>query len=82
MVSSELRGRSQHGEGVLKVKLPDYRGIKLANPATIAASRKADVMAAFAQLSGVASGPSLDELGSSERLAFDLAYLSPDYARR
>jgi hypothetical protein len=71
----ELRGRSQHGEGVLKVKLPDYRGIMLANPATITGNRKTDLMAAFAQLSGVASGPSLDELGSSERLAFDLAYL-------
>jgi hypothetical protein len=71
----ELRGRSQHGEGVLKVKLPDYRGVLLANPATISAKRKAAVMAAFSQLSGVASGPSLNELGSAERLAFDVAYL-------
>ena len=71
----ELRGRSQHGEGVLKVKLPDYRGIMLANPATVTAKQKAVVMVAFSQLSGTASGPSLDELGSPERLAFDLAYL-------
>jgi hypothetical protein len=71
----ELRGRSQHGEGVLKVKLPDYRGIMLANPATVTAKRKAAVMEAFSQLSGTASGPSLDELGSPERLAFDLEYL-------
>ena len=71
----ELRGRVQHGEGVLKVKLPDYRGILLANPATIDPESKAAVMAAFAQLSGVGSGPSLDELGSAERLAFDIAYL-------
>jgi hypothetical protein len=71
----ELRGRSQHGEGVLKVKLPDYRGTLLANPATVSAARKKAVLAAFSELSGVGSGPSLDELGSPQRLAFDLAYL-------
>jgi hypothetical protein len=71
----ELRGRSQHGEGVLKVKLPDYRGIQLANPATISPARKDAVLAAFSELSGVGAGPSLEELGSSQRLAFDLAYL-------
>jgi hypothetical protein len=71
----ELRGRSQHGEGVLKVKLPDYRGIMLASPATVAPEKKAAVMTAFADLSGSGSGPSLEELGSAERLAFDLAYL-------
>jgi len=71
----ELRGRSQHGEGVLKVKLPDYRGIMLANPATVTAKRKTAVMEAFSQLSGTASGPSLNELGSPKRLAFDLEYL-------
>jgi hypothetical protein len=71
----ELRGRSQHGEGVLKVKLPDYRGILLADPRSVSAKRKAAVMEAFADLSGAGSGPSLDELGSAERLAFDLAYL-------
>ena len=71
----ELRGRSQHGEGVLKVKLPDYRGVVLANPATIVPEKKAAVMAAYANLSGSGLGPSLEELGSAERLAFDLAYL-------
>ncbi|RWA98210.1 hypothetical protein [Mesorhizobium sp.] len=71
----ELRGRSQHGDGVLKVKLPDYRGVLLANPATVAAKEKAAVMTAFAQLSGSGSGPSLEELGTAQRLAFDLAYL-------
>jgi hypothetical protein len=70
----ELRGRSQHGEGVLKVKLPDYRGVMLGNPATISETQKTAVMTAFAQLLGTASGPSLDELGSPERLAFDLAF--------
>lgn len=71
----ELRGRSQHGEGVLKVKLPDYRGIMLASPATVAPEKKAAVMTAYAGLSDSGSGPSLEELGSAERLAFDLAYL-------
>jgi hypothetical protein len=71
----ELRGRTQLGEGILKVKLPDYRGIMLANPSTVSTENKTAVMAAFAQLTGTGSGPSLDELGSAERLAFDMAYL-------
>lgn len=71
----ELRGRSQHGDGVLKVKLPDYRGIMLANPQTVSAADKAAVLDAFATLKGAGTGPSLDELGTPERLAFDLAYL-------
>ncbi|PND27632.1 hypothetical protein [Sinorhizobium sp. M4_45] len=71
----ELRGRSQHGDGVLKVKLPDYRGILLANPQTVGAADKAAVLEAFAALKGAGTGPSLDELGTPERLAFDLAYL-------
>ena len=71
----ELRGRSQHGEGVLKVKLPDYRGVLMANPASVAPEDRSDVMAAYANLSGSGSGPSLEELGSSERLEFDLAYV-------
>lgn len=71
----ELRGRSQHGEGVLKVKLPDYRGILLANPQTVSAADKAAVLEAFAALKGSGTGPSLDELGTPERLAFDVTYL-------
>ncbi|RWE32880.1 MAG: hypothetical protein EOS79_30350 [Mesorhizobium sp.] len=71
----ELRGRSQHGDGVLKVKIPDYRGILLANPSTVNAKRKAEALKAFADLAGCGSGPSLEELGTAERLAFDTAYL-------
>jgi hypothetical protein len=72
----ELRGRSQHGEGVLKVKLPDYRGVLLANPAVVDSEERARVMEAFSRLSGVGAGPSLEELGSAGRLAFDVAYLT------
>lgn len=71
----ELRGRSQHGDGVLKVKLPDYRGILLANPQTVSVADKEVVLEAFAALKGAGTGPSLDELGTPERLAFDVAYL-------
>jgi hypothetical protein len=72
----ELRGRSQHGEGVLKVKLPDYRGVMLANPVRTNDELKKAVMTSFAHLSGAGAGPSLEELGSAQRLAFDVAYLS------
>lgn len=71
----ELRGRSQHGDGVLKVKLPDYRGILLANPQTVDVVDKAAVLDAFSSLKGAGTGPSLEELGTPERLAFDVAYL-------
>ncbi|RVO40406.1 hypothetical protein CN093_11240 [Sinorhizobium meliloti] len=71
----ELRGRSQLGEGVLELKIPDYEGILLADPCTTPSELVADVMSAFSNLSNVAVGPSLSELGSAERLAFDLAYL-------
>ena len=31
----ELRGRTQHGEGVLKVKIPDWHGILLLDPESL-----------------------------------------------
>lgn len=72
----ELRGRSQHGEGVLKVKLPDYRGVLVCNPSVLDADDRQVLLSAFAALNGVAAGPSLEELGSPSRTAFEVAYLS------
>lgn len=71
----ELRGRSQHGEGVLKVKLPDYRGIRIGNPSVLTPTQRAELLEAFAKLDAVATGPSLDELGEPARNAFEVTYL-------
>lgn len=72
----ELRGRSQHGEGVLKVKLPDYRGVTILNPDAVSESERTALLARFALLEKVATGPSLAELGEPKRDAFELAYLA------
>lgn len=72
----ELRGRSQHGEGVLKVKLPDYRGVRILNPDTVSEGERAALLARFALLEKVATGPSLVELGEPMRDAFERAYLA------
>ena len=71
----ELRGRSQHGEGVLKVKLPDYRGVRILNPDAVSEGERTTLLAKFALLEKVATGPSLAELGEPKRDAFEIAYL-------
>jgi hypothetical protein len=72
----ELRGRSQHGEGVLKVKLPDYRGIYIWNADALDPILRQAAVEAFAKLEKVGTGHSLDELGEPKRDAFELAYLA------
>jgi hypothetical protein len=71
----ELRGRSQHGEGVLKVKIPDYNGITLLNPTALDREQCRRILDAFAHVLDPGSGHSLDELSNPARRAFDLTYL-------
>ena len=71
----ELRGRSQHGEGVLKVKIPDYNGITLLDPAVLDGERCQRLLDAFAHVPDPGAGHSLDELSNPARRAFDLTYL-------
>lgn len=71
----ELRGRSQMGEGVLELKIPDYAGLHVLNPDKLNTKQRKELLQAFAQLDRPGANPSLSELGTAERHAFDLAYL-------
>ena len=71
----ELRGRSQLGEGVLELKIPDFSGLLIINPEHISAKRKRELLKAFADLLNPGGGPSLSELGTAARHDFDCAYL-------
>ena len=70
----ELRGRSQLGEGVLELKIPDFAGLLLANPRRLTSAKKTKLLKAFAELDSPGMRPSLTELGGPTRLAFDVAY--------
>lgn len=71
----ELRGRSQLGEGVLELKIPDYAGLYIANPKGRGAKHYENALKLFSHLRAAGSGPSLAELGTPARRAFDLEYL-------
>ena len=71
----ELRGRSQLGQGVLELKIPDFGGLLLTDPASLSAKQKKGFLKAFADVPSPGSGPSLSELGTAARHAFDVAYL-------
>jgi hypothetical protein len=71
----EVRGRTQHGEGVLKVKIPDWGGILVANPAALSGRAKARLIDAFGPLSEAAIADSLAEVSDPTRLNFDVTYL-------
>jgi hypothetical protein len=71
----ELRGRSQLGEGVLELKIPDFAGFWVLNPNIIAEDDRDAFLLAFRALSSPGKGPSLLELGTATRHRFDTMYL-------
>jgi hypothetical protein len=71
----ELRGRSQLGEGILELKKPDFAGVYVLDPSAVRLTQGREILKAFADLLNTGAGPSLGELGTAERRAFDLAYL-------
>lgn len=46
----ELRGRSQLGQGVLELKIPDFGGVMLVDPATLSIEQKKGLLKAFADV--------------------------------
>jgi hypothetical protein len=71
----ELRGRTQHGEGVLKVKIPDFEGILILDPSRLKPEVIDELLLLF---DPVASRRTLivnEELEQPDRIAFDTAYL-------
>lgn len=71
----ELRGRTQHGQGVLKVKIPDYGGILVGSPAALSVADKQKLLSAFRKISGLHLSRSLDVVSTPDRVAFDTLYL-------
>lgn len=71
----ELRGRTQHGEGVLKVKIPDWHGILLLNPARLTEDQMKRLLDAWSPLADVDPGNALDAVSDADRIAFDTLYL-------
>ena len=71
----ELRGRSQLGEGVLELKIPDFAGLLLVNPSNLTPKQKIAFLKTFSHVPSPGNGPSLSELGTAARHEFDIAYL-------
>jgi hypothetical protein len=71
----EMRGRTQHGEGVLKVKIPDWSGVLVLNPKKISRVDRETLKYLFSGLSDVETTDSLELVGDANRVAFDEQYL-------
>jgi hypothetical protein len=83
----ELRGRTQHGEGVLKVKIPDWHGILVLNPDATDAKRSEVLAGLWAEISDIDPGAAVDALPEPARVRFNREILEawgssvPDQAR-
>lgn len=71
----ELRGRTNLGEGVLEVKIPDFSGILVLDPNRVEEEDATELMAAFSHLLERRTLPVVEELASEDRTAFDESYL-------
>lgn len=71
----ELRGRTQHGEGVLELKIPDWSGVLVANPSKLNAQQRRKLVNAFTPLLNRHVPDSLESAGDPERTTFDTLYL-------
>lgn len=77
----ELRGRTQLGEGVLELKVPDWGGILVVNPASLRPRDAAALRSAFAALSDIPVNDSAATIGDQERMGFDELYFKIAGAR-
>lgn len=71
----ELRGRTQHGEGVLKVKIPDFNGVLVLDPSTLSPAEKKELDEAFEPLANRKTLVVTEELEQGDRARFDAVYL-------
>ncbi|RSD16293.1 hypothetical protein [Amycolatopsis eburnea] len=67
----ELRGRTQLGQGVLEVKIPDWEGLLVLNPEKIHGDQLSELSAAFAPISTEQSIDSLESLADAARVTFE-----------
>lgn len=71
----ELRGRTQHGEGVLKVKIADWESVLVLNPTSLDKALYRELIEAFEPLLSPHTTSISDELTRPERAVFDRLYL-------
>ncbi len=67
----EMRGRTQHGEGVLKVKLADWKQLLVLDPRRLTAAEITNLLQQFEPLQGRDTLTLDHELHDPERLEFD-----------
>ncbi len=72
----ELRGRTQHGEGVLKVKIADWAGVLVMNQEKIGAGSQKQVLQAFKPVRRRDTLSVVDEVRDPHRIIFDQTYLN------
>lgn len=73
---TELRGRTQHGQGLLKVKIPDFGGMLVLNPLRLDVSVRKGLLSLFRRAVSIGSSNSLDALGNADRDELDRAVLA------
>jgi hypothetical protein len=71
----ELRGRTQHGEGVLKVKIPDFQGLLILDPSTMTSAEAQSLQNTFSPVAHRKTLVVAEELTDESRAAFDRSYL-------
>ena len=72
----ETRGRTQHGEGVLKVKIADWDSVLILDPREIVEEEKTSLLSSFNPLRERRTWAVDREVVDSDRLRFDERYLS------
>jgi hypothetical protein len=71
----ELRGRTQLGEGVLEVKIPDIAGTLVLDPSLLTIKDAQRLADAFAPIAKRPTGTVTEELQLDDRAEFDRVYL-------
>lgn len=71
----EMRGRTQHGEGVLKVKIADWEGLLILNPESLSRGAGRELLRAFRPLIEREVEALDAEMANPDRVAFDETYL-------
>jgi hypothetical protein len=72
----EMRGRTQHGEGVLEVKIADWDSVLVLNPHELAEEEKVSLLSSFEPLRQRRTEAVDQEVVDPERVRFDESYIS------
>jgi hypothetical protein len=72
----ELRGRTQLGQGVLELKVPDWAGLLVLNPDKLSKKQVSSLQTAFEPIADIRQTGSIASLADASRLRFDRAVLA------